>query len=38
LFKLERTFEAIIKNNRVYKETLRKYNFIKPKKKAGISE
>ncbi len=36
--KFEKTFEAIRKNERDCKETLRRYNFRKPKKEAGPSE
>jgi hypothetical protein len=38
LFKFEKTFEAIRKNDRDCKETLRRYNFRKPKKEEGTSE
>jgi len=34
----EKAFEAIKKNDRNYKETLRRYNFGKPKKEASTSE
>ncbi len=36
--KFERTFEAIRKNEKDCKETLRKYNFRKPRTQAGPSE
>jgi len=36
--KFERTFEAIRKNDKDYKETLRKYSFRKPRREVGISE
>jgi hypothetical protein len=36
--KFERNFEAIKKNERDYKETLRKYSFRKPKRQAGPNE
>jgi len=35
---LEKTFEAIRKNDKDCKKTLRRYNFRKPKKKASTSE
>ncbi len=38
LFKFEKYFEIVRKNNRDYKETLRRYNFRKPKKEANTSE
>jgi hypothetical protein len=38
LCKFERAFEAIRKNNRYYKEALRKYNFRKPRREVGMSE
>jgi hypothetical protein len=36
--KFEKTFEVIRKNKRDYKETLKRYNFRKPKRKAGPSD
>jgi len=36
--KFERTFEVIRKNERNYKETMRRYNFKKPKRKTNPSE
>ncbi len=36
--KFEKAFEAIRKNEKDYKETLRSYNFRKPKRKADSSE
>jgi hypothetical protein len=35
---LERAFEAIRKNERDYKETLKRYNFRKPRREANPSE
>jgi len=36
--KFEKAFEVIFKNERDCKETLRRYNFRKPRRKAGPSE
>ncbi len=36
--RFERAFEAIRKNERDYKETLRRYSFRKPKRQVGFSE
>jgi hypothetical protein len=36
--KFEKTFEVTRKNERDYKETLRKYSFRKPRREAGFSE
>jgi hypothetical protein len=36
--KFENAFEAIRKNDKDCKENLRRYNFRKPRKEAGISE
>jgi len=36
--KFEKTFEAIRKNEIDFRETFRRYNFRKPKRKAGPSE
>jgi len=38
IFKFEKTFEKIRKNKRYYRETLKRYNFRKPKREAGLSE
>jgi hypothetical protein len=38
LFKFKKAFEVIRKNNKDCKETLRRYNFKKPKRVAGTSE
>jgi hypothetical protein len=38
LFKFERTFEAIRKNNRDCKKTLRKHNFKKHRREVNTSE
>ncbi len=38
IFKFEKAFEAIKKNEKDCKETLRRYNFRKPKKQIGPSE
>jgi hypothetical protein len=38
LSKFERAFQAIRKNDRDYKETLRKYIFRKLKRQVGINE
>jgi hypothetical protein len=36
--KFEKTFEVTRKNERDYKETLRKYSFRKPRREVGFSE
>jgi hypothetical protein len=38
LSKFEKAFEVIKKNNKKYKEILRKYNFRKPRKEICTSE
>jgi hypothetical protein len=36
--KFEKAFEKIRKNERDYKETLRRYSFKKPRREVGLSE
>jgi hypothetical protein len=36
--KFEKAFEAIMKNERDYKETLKRYSFRKPRRQVGPSE
>jgi hypothetical protein len=38
LFKFEKAFEVIRKNDKDYKETLKRYSFRKPRREAGTSE
>jgi hypothetical protein len=38
LFKFEKAFETLIKNNKDYKKTLRMFNLRKPKRDASMSE